>query len=269
MNNKITIRLALMACLLTASILNSCGKEPVGPSEVDKIAPAAIADLTIDSVRSGITYISWTATGDDGSSGTASAYDIRYTADSVALAAWSGAAQIAHSLKPAASGANEELAVPLAGGDFHHIAIKAIDEAGNKSSASNMVHSASGLEIADMQTSGSGCASVIVPILSYNCDTIAGVELHIQFSGGVVTFDSLKSALLNDELVNMSDGTIHVAWANINDAIPPLSGDTLALLYFSNLTGICNLTFGTGCELVNREAETLPVIYNNGSMKCE
>jgi hypothetical protein len=267
MNRTITKCLAILACILTTTIMISCGDNPPnGPT--DDIAPRAISDLTIDSVRSGITYISWTATGDDDSLGKASSYEIRYAADSATLATWSEAIQVSNPPSPSNFGVTDRHSIPPSDVESYYIAIKAADEAGNKSLISNIVCNAPKLDIEEKQTSGTGCASIIVPILAHNFDKIAGIELHIGYNQQTVACDSIRSSLLNDEITNISNGTIHLAWANISNAITPSNGDTLALLYFSNLTGVCNLTFTSTCELANKEGETLQADFENGSMTC-
>jgi hypothetical protein len=45
----------------------------------DAIPPAAVTDLTADTPTSYSATLHWTATGDDGATGTAAAYDVRYS----------------------------------------------------------------------------------------------------------------------------------------------------------------------------------------------
>lgn len=51
--------------------------------ETDKIAPRAIADLTAERLPDNMVKLKWTATGNDGDSGNAYRYDIRYAYTSI------------------------------------------------------------------------------------------------------------------------------------------------------------------------------------------
>src|SRR5574340_189985 len=54
-------------------------------STADSTAPDSVTTLAIDSVKSTALYLSWTATGDNGSIGTATTYDLRYSTRAIAL----------------------------------------------------------------------------------------------------------------------------------------------------------------------------------------
>ncbi len=96
--------------------------------------PAPVTDLlasnpTVSSIR-----LSWTATGDDGTSGTASSYDLRYSTAPITAASFSQAVQVAGLPAPLASGAAESFTVgSLSGGTTYYFAIKVADELGNSS----------------------------------------------------------------------------------------------------------------------------------------
>ena len=47
--------------------------------EDDQVAPAAITDLTVVTETDTNLTLNWTAPGDDGSTGTATSYDLRYS----------------------------------------------------------------------------------------------------------------------------------------------------------------------------------------------
>jgi len=85
--------------------------------------------------------LTWTATGDDGMVGTATAYDLRYDLDSTALANdFSGGTPVMGLPDPKPSGSAESFTVVgLLPNTTYFFAIKAVDEAGNWSEISNIV----------------------------------------------------------------------------------------------------------------------------------
>jgi len=110
-----------------------------GASSSDYTAPAAISDLALDSTVEGKVTLRWTATGDDGKEGLATAYDLRvstapitddsfYEADRVTVA------------DPQSPGAVESAELDaIVEGTTYYVAVKIEDESGNISSMSNVI----------------------------------------------------------------------------------------------------------------------------------
>ncbi|MBI2654535.1 S8 family serine peptidase [Candidatus Woesearchaeota archaeon] len=107
--------------------------------ENDSIAPAAITDLTaVDKSFNSIT-LNWTATGEDGSSGTASAYELRYSTSSISDANWDTAVKATNLPKPKSPDSSESFKVSgLSSSTTYYFAIKAIDNVGNAGTISNI-----------------------------------------------------------------------------------------------------------------------------------
>ncbi len=110
--------------------------------EADTTAPAAVADLAGADLGDGSIQLTWTATGDDGSTGTAWQYDVRYTTDAqspVSEANWDSLAQAVTGLPlPKSAGSTESFVVTgLSANHTYHFAMKVIDETGNTSGLSN------------------------------------------------------------------------------------------------------------------------------------
>ncbi len=115
-------------------------------STADVTAPAAVADLAEGSETSAAVTLSWTAPGDDDNTGTATAYDIRYSTSTITQANWDAATQVTSEPTPAAASSNESMVVSgLSPSTTYYFAIKTVDEASNWSSLSN-VASATTLE---------------------------------------------------------------------------------------------------------------------------
>ncbi len=105
----------------------------------DTTAPSAAA-LLVDSVTPSSVVLKWSAPGDDGASGTATAYDIRYSTSSITAANWVNAAQLAGAPAPQAGGTAETFAVTgLQAAHAYYFALKTRDEAYNWSGMSNVV----------------------------------------------------------------------------------------------------------------------------------
>jgi len=107
---------------------------------VDLTNPAAVSNLSVN--NSGITTVdlSWTATGDDGSSGTAASYDIRYSTSLINSSNFASATQVSGESAPKAAGQSETFTVTgLSEGTPYYFAIKVIDEVQNTSDISNVV----------------------------------------------------------------------------------------------------------------------------------
>ena len=113
---------------------------------LDATPPAAISDVSASPAATTFagahTTLFWTAPGDDGTTGTATTYDVRYRIDGPleTLAAFEAASPVSHSLVPAPSGTTESLAVDgLPFGTDVHLAVRAIDAFGNAAALSNSV----------------------------------------------------------------------------------------------------------------------------------
>ncbi|MBA3064965.1 amidase domain-containing protein [bacterium] len=127
-------------------IVKSIGYELKNPSKnvliaEDKIPPSAITDLHIRTI-SGMPFLYWIAQGDDGNSGTASYYDVRYASYSFGAEAFNILPQLMMPyiyLYPAEPG-NENYCIvaPEEDADIFYFAVKTIDEYGNYSEMSNV-----------------------------------------------------------------------------------------------------------------------------------
>ncbi len=107
----------------------------------DLVPPAQVSNL--DATNVGSTYINlyWIAVGDDGNSGTAAGYDIRYSTNPIVTETdWNNATQIADEPIPRAAGTYENYMVHnLAHLTQYYFALKVMDDQGNYSPMSNVV----------------------------------------------------------------------------------------------------------------------------------
>ena len=109
------------------------------PSTNDVSAPAAINNLAVSSVTSNSVALLWTSPGDDGSSGTAAAYDLRYSTGVINAASWLTSVLADGEPTPSSAGNSQAMTVrSLNPATTYFFAIKSVDEVGNISPLSNI-----------------------------------------------------------------------------------------------------------------------------------
>ncbi len=115
--------------------LNAVGNPDLIPPD-PVILAVDLAATTFDSIK-----LTWTATGDDGTSGTATLYDVRYSTSPISNDAdFDGATQAEGEPPPQPSGSSESFTVTgLSGDTTYFLALKVADEVGNVSALSNVV----------------------------------------------------------------------------------------------------------------------------------
>ncbi|MCP4599154.1 MAG: S8 family serine peptidase [Proteobacteria bacterium] len=84
--------------------------------------------------------LTWTASGDDGQTGKASLYDLRYSTEAVTASTWASATPVTPITLPSLSGTSQSKTVTgLQGETVFHFAIRSIDDEGNASELSDSV----------------------------------------------------------------------------------------------------------------------------------
>ena len=104
----------------------------------DVTAPAAVTDLIVSSVSGTSVTLQWTAPGDDGNSGTAAKYEVRYSTSSINSSNFASATLAPNAPFPSPAGSVETMTITgLSTGTTYYFRLKARDEAGNVSDLSN------------------------------------------------------------------------------------------------------------------------------------
>lgn len=107
--------------------------------EQDSIPPSAIADLRAGDPSSNGIVLQWTARGDNGDSGRAASYDIRYALTPLDSTSFHAATRVNNLLVPQLPGSAETFEVTgLNFNTTYFFAIKVLDEQGNASPISNI-----------------------------------------------------------------------------------------------------------------------------------
>jgi subtilisin family serine protease len=108
--------------------------------ENDTISPAGITDLSLVESRMAQVTLRWTSTGDDGNTGKASSYDLRYSQTPITDSNWETAKRATGLPLPQSAGGLEEATVTgLAPDTFYHFAVQVKDNRHNSSAISNVV----------------------------------------------------------------------------------------------------------------------------------
>jgi subtilisin family serine protease len=115
------------------------------PPDGESIAPAAVGNLSVATTTPWSASLAWTATGDDGATGRATSYDVRYSSTPITEANWAAATPAAGEPAPQAAGAAETVTVGgLDPGTQYYFALKVRDNDGNESALSNLAAGATG-----------------------------------------------------------------------------------------------------------------------------
>jgi formylglycine-generating enzyme required for sulfatase activity len=106
----------------------------------DLVAPGVVTDLSVTDVQNDGVTLAWSAPGDNGYSGTASSYSIRFSQDEINTDTWDMATEVEDVPQPAAAGNEEYCQVnDLAANTQYYFALKTTDEVMNESIVSNVV----------------------------------------------------------------------------------------------------------------------------------
>lgn len=106
----------------------------------DNTAPAAITTLAVTGTTGTSISIRWTAPGNDGSTGTATSYDIRYSTSPITSANWTTATLATGEPAPAVAGTQQVFTLGgLSGSQTYYMAMRASDGSGNIAALSNVV----------------------------------------------------------------------------------------------------------------------------------
>ena len=106
--------------------------------EEDTTAPVDVADLSITSIGKLNMAVSWTAPGDDGTTGTASEYDFRYSTSTINASNFGSATRLPIHTPNAAGSGECQLVEGLPACTMYYFALKTRDEWGNWSGISNV-----------------------------------------------------------------------------------------------------------------------------------
>jgi chitodextrinase len=170
----------------------------------DSIAPSAITNLSASGATQSSAILSWTSTGDDGSTGTATSYDLRYSTSNITDANWSSATAVSGEPAPLVAGTAQSMTIgSLTPSTTYYFAIKTTDDSGNISALSNIAS----ISTLSSQTSGTIPSATLTFSLkvdpqSLNTDSQGNwVTIYLMLSGDAKANKiDMGSLLLNGSL---------------------------------------------------------------------
>ncbi len=172
----------------------------------DKVPPGAVSDLSADVVSPERVRLQWTAPGNDGTTGTADYYDVRYHTSPITDDNWDEAVKAAGEPTPGPQGTVEAFEI---GGLFantsYYFAVRAGDESGNVAALSNVAALTMPIAedvvppaaITDLRVVSASADSVVLEWTATGNDgyvgTAAGYDL--RYSTNPITEDNFESAV--------------------------------------------------------------------------
>jgi hypothetical protein len=182
-----------------SSLSNVVGKATLSES----VAPSAIANLAAPTSTASSVSLTWTAPGDDGGTGTATTYDVRYSTSAITAGNWASATQATGEPSPKAAGGSESFTISgLNSTTTYYFAVETADEVPNWSSISNVVSKATASEttppaaITNLGASNETSTSVTLSWTSPGDDGSSGTATtyDIRYSTSTITAANFASA---------------------------------------------------------------------------
>ena len=168
----------------------------------DGIPPGRIVDLAAGNIVGRSLELTWTATGDDGGSATATDYDLRFSTEPIDEASFAGATRILTVPVPGPAGTIERMSIALEFGRTYYFAVEARDELGNAGPLSNVAQAttegAPVLEVSPSSLSvelAAGGSTTRVVTIRNTGESLLSFALSIRDAGGSITSASLAASV--------------------------------------------------------------------------
>ena len=142
MKRKTILTIVLAMIVFWAAVLLNCSKTGSGGDNVDDgTAPALVTDLSVESFTDSSVTLTWTASGDDGNTGTATRYEIRTSTAAIHWLNYDSAEVLSNVPVPQIAGSVEHYtARNLESDSTYYFALKVFDENDNCNGISNIVN---------------------------------------------------------------------------------------------------------------------------------
>ncbi len=207
-----TITLSAGSQLPTLTLSSTPGEDP---GDFDVTPPGAISDLTASPGGvDGSIRLAWTAPGDDGSSGTASYYIIKYSTSPISESNFPLIQTAPNPPTPLSAGSNQTYTLNnLTSGEQYYFAIKTYDEENNESAISNVAVGLPGgiptpTNTGEVIDTASGSVTL-------SCDQLS-IPQSLIYQFALATNSSFTAAQLQTGLA--SGTTIQSVYTGLNNA---------------------------------------------------
>ena len=279
---------AAICFFVSLVMLFSCSDSGTGDDE-DDTPPSVISDLAIVDFTSSSVTLSWTAPGDDGMTGQASYYDLRYSGQYLYVGTWESATSVTGEPTPHAAGTVETMTVTgLLKDSLYYFAVMALDEADNSEGPSNCISvtcfddsvvtfADANLEAAvRTQVSKVSGDILLSDILAHNGLEAGGMDI-VDLSGieawNTLIIVGLEENQISDltPLAGLTSLTGINLWDNEIEDLSPLAGlDNLTHLSLHNndIVDISDLSVLTALQSLhlgdNLVSDIAPLVLNSG-----
>ncbi|TSC62576.1 MAG: hypothetical protein G01um101448_27 [Parcubacteria group bacterium Gr01-1014_48] len=176
----------------------------------DTTAPAAVTNLSASAQGSASIKLIWTAPGDDGNTGAATSYDVRYSTSAITESNWASATAASGEPTPQAAGLSESFTIgSLTSGTGYYFVLKTADESSNTSTISNIAGATTTAVSTDTSSpiiSSVGASNItsIGVTISWTTNEIADAEVEF---GSTASYgqSTTETSLLTSHTINLSN----------------------------------------------------------------
>ncbi len=257
----------------------------------DAVPPAPVIDLATTTIGSKSVTLRWSATGDDGNSGNASTYDLRYSYSPIDEGNFNQATPAAGEPSPAAPGTLETFTVQgLVSDTNYYFALRVIDDVGNNSTLSNVVSARTkavkflfqdNMESGPTNWTVAGSNGAGGPALwhlsahRYNSPSTAmyyGIESTLNYNTGARNFGSITSGPIN--LAGETDATLSFThflqtenfspYDTARVQVSPNNGSTWTDLYVTALSTVGMVAYNATLSAYNGQVILLRFSFDTG-----
>nr|MBN2278939.1 hypothetical protein [candidate division Zixibacteria bacterium] len=231
----------IMALISYSMIIMGCSSDSnkgTDTAEIDIIPPGKIFNLTILGPVDSTCLLSWMAPGDDGYSGLATKYDLRFTTDSNILKNWTNAYANPYMPLPITAGNNQQFLVTGLIPDSNYcFAIKTLDNAGNISEISNIVREPiSGLpQVAIISPQNGSYISDMIYIQAQAIDDKGIIKVEFFADTLYIGVDIMPPYQIQWDAHECSHESAHIIYAQATDTDNNTVGSGTVICYTDTL----------------------------------
>jgi hypothetical protein len=212
--------LALVCVVLFACSDSDDPSSPSGPSVVDTTPPSAVTDLQVAAYDVGRATVTWTAPGDDGTTGTASEYRIAFDAAPITEGTWPDCTALFAPPAPATAGTAQSAQIVEPPFPDLYVALASVDDAGNWSPLSNVAHGhvRGAYEVVQLTSSGPNRHPCVNEgFVTWVGWTPEGEEIFIAGLGGAFPTPGVLTDNGGEKMHPSSHGAEKIVWQGRDD----------------------------------------------------
>ncbi|MDF1780563.1 MAG: fibronectin type III domain-containing protein [Alcanivoracaceae bacterium] len=239
-NARITNSLCILAIALSGCVATS--EEEINPEDItsaivegasdylyessatDTTKPAVISTLSATTLSSNSLRLNWTSPGDDGMTGTAKDYDIRYNTSPIDRSNWKSSIKLTNEPAPQEAGTNQSVTVDgLDAGTEYFFTMKTSDESRNRSKRSNVASATTDTDV--IETTQDTTAPAKISALSATVLSTSSVRLNWTAPGDDDNSGTASSYDIRFANVVITNGNWNGITQAVGESNPGAAGD--------------------------------------------